>query len=138
MRGGYHIRISVTKPPEPDLASPSSSFTNQSSPLLRNTQHIPVSLFEPLPAHPSRSLGRRNTSHHSRSFSLNSGTSSRKGESTSSSRDYRYGPLRVDWVDFEPQVKLDSGKVGNSALSRKMSFGKEKAGSKGPQLSHFP
>ena len=130
MRGGYHIRISLTKPPPQDLASPSSSFTNQSSSVSRNAQYTPRSLFEPLPTHPSPPYGRRKAVHHSRSFSFHNSGSALKSEE--SLKDYRFGPLSIDWVDFEAQVKLSSEAPESPTTRRKMSIGKEKASSQGP------
>ncbi|KAL4246242.1 hypothetical protein ABKN59_009219 [Abortiporus biennis] len=123
-RRGYHIRISVDK--SSHLSSVSTSYNTRT--LNNSGIYIPHSLFEPLPSHPSRTLARRNTLHHPHH---------RGGESSSpASRisqehlDYRYGPIRLDWIDFE--------NMENSIVTKKPSVGKEKQGSaRGPAVASF-
>lgn len=98
MRGGYHIRISVLKP----IPTPSTSSSYKQSHLDTST-FIPTSLFHSLPPHPPKSTARRYTVHHARPQIL--GASEEKNESA----DYRFGPLRVDWVDFD-NMDLDGAK----------------------------
>lgn len=68
---GYHIRISLS----------SSNISSLSQNQIIYPVITPNSVFAPLPVHKARPLP---------------ATSSL----TSSGRDYRLGPLRIDWVDF--------------------------------------
>src|SRR5882762_2337509 len=73
MRGGYHIRIVLH--PNPPLP------TSDPSP---NTHiFIPTSIFQHLPSHPPKHTARRNALFNPKH------------------KDYRYGPIRFDWVDFD-------------------------------------
>lgn len=106
MRGGYHIRISLTKP----VLSPSSSSSYKQSHLDTST-FVPTSLFQPLPTHPPKSSARRYTIHHPRVQAAGS------PDESNEHRDYRFGPVRLDWVDFDT-MDLEG--------SKKLSGGKEK------------
>ena len=112
MKGGYHIRLSVTKPPSPASASTSSSY--QRSHLDSTTAFVPSSLFQQLPAHPPKITARRYTFHHSRDKTATSEAS----EGVLERRDYRFGPLRVDWVDFD-DMDLRSGAQKDKRISHK-------------------
>jgi hypothetical protein len=76
---GYHIQI-VLNPPRTSHQPHPDSF-------------IPASLFQPLPNHSSKStLLRRDTLSRS---NLN--------------KDYRTGPIRIDWIDFEQMSSILHG-----------------------------
>ena len=105
MRGGYHIRISVTKP----TSSASTSTSYQPSHLDPPT-FVPASVFQPLPAHPPKLTARRYTIHNSRGKSQSIHSSQESFEH----RDYRFGPLRVDWVDFDDMDLNGSNRVSHS------------------------
>lgn len=99
MRGGYHIRISVSK-----LSSSASTSGSYQRSHLESTGFVPSSIFEPLPAHPPKQTARRYTFDHPR-------------EQTTEDRqrkDYRYGPLRVDWVDFDSMDLTGAGRATHS------------------------
>ena len=93
MKGGYHIRLSVTKPT--NHTTPTSASYQRSH--LDTSTFVPSSLFEPLPAHPPKPTGRRYTFHHPREAVQPAEPSEEEPER----KDYRLGPLRVDWVDFD-------------------------------------
>ncbi|TBU27232.1 zf-UBP-domain-containing protein [Dichomitus squalens] len=86
---GYHIRI---------VLSPPAKF---SSVLNESQTFIPISLFQSLPAHSQRFASRRNT------LSVYSSSSLSQSQDISH-KDYRLGPIRVDWVDF---TDMESGFV---------------------------
>lgn len=69
---GYHIRITVERKTE----------ISQSHPPVVDT-FIPRSIFEHLPSQPAKSTSRRNATFNP------------------AHRDYRFGPIRLDWIDFE-------------------------------------
>ncbi|KAF7794313.1 hypothetical protein EIP86_005447 [Pleurotus ostreatoroseus] len=104
MHGGYHVRIAITKP-EPQQAQASSSFRHSS--VNEHAEHVPLSLFEPLPSHPPKPTARRYTFHHPRDQSVPA-----EGRG-----DYRFGRIRVDWVDFD---------MSSMDAKQKGSVGKEK------------
>lgn len=105
MRPGYHIRISVSKP-----AQTSQTSSSYSRPQFNEAaEFIPSSLFQILPAHPPKSTGRRYTFHHPRS----------QTPAEQEHTDYRFGPLRIDWVDFDTSAMDVSG-------SKKAAIGKER------------
>lgn len=114
MRRGYHIFISVEKP----SASTSASTSYNSRSGVAQNQYVPSSLFESLPSHSVQSTTRRNTLHHPNKQPL------RFGEANKSigHLDYRLGPIRVDWVDFEESLQMEG------SLNKKSSVGKEREG----------
>src|ERR1700728_2126535 len=93
---GYHIRIILH--PNPPLSASNSSFPNTDT-------FIPTSIFEHLPAQLPKHTARRNALFNSKH------------------KDYRYGPIRLDWVDFD--------NMSTAAVN-----GKEKEHGRGTQ-SHF-
>ncbi|EJF64159.1 zf-UBP-domain-containing protein [Dichomitus squalens LYAD-421 SS1] len=101
---GYHIRI-VLSPPAVTSVSPSpttsTSYKKFSSVLNESQTFIPISLFQSLPAHSQRFASRRNT------LSVYSSSSLSQSQDISH-KDYRLGPIRVDWVDF---TDMESGFV---------------------------
>ncbi|KAG6850780.1 hypothetical protein H0H93_008818 [Arthromyces matolae] len=77
----YHIRITVQRNLEISQSQPQAAG-----------DFIPSRLFQHLPAHKSRKA-RPNKSYNSHSGS-------------SASKDYRFGPIQIDWVDFEDMSKM--------------------------------
>lgn len=127
MRGGYHIRISLEKQAASTSASTSTSYNQRSGSI--SDQFVPTSLFEPLPSHPPRTTARRNTVHHP-----NQGPESSRDIGKSPERlDFRLGPLRVDWVDFEEPLPMES------PVTKKNTVGKEREGKArgGPATASF-
>ncbi|GJE91160.1 ring finger and zf-UBP domain-containing protein [Phanerochaete sordida] len=94
MRGGYHIRLQVSKPAQ---TIPASSSYQRAA--LGSDAFIPSSIFQSLPAHPPKQTGRRYTFHLPRDQAQPE--DSEKTAEPSAYKDYRLGPLRVDWVDFD-------------------------------------
>jgi BRCA1-associated protein len=82
----YHIRISLHR----------KTVLNTNAADNSDSEFIPTSLFQYLPAQKARSTVRRNATFNS------------------SRKDYRFGPIRIDWVDFE-----DMNKVMNSGTGGK-------------------
>ena len=70
----YHIRIQLDIQARFRVTGTSQTNT-----------HTPTDLFEHLPSHSPAQLSKRRDT-------------LRRGHG----KDYRFGPLRVDWVDFEP------------------------------------
>lgn len=93
MRRGYHIRIVLY--PKSNTSSLKLNTNDRSS-------FIPASLFQQLPAQKPRQTTRQNAIHNSKQ------------------KDYRYGPIRLDWVEFD---KMSTGVV----------IGKEKEPGRGEQ-----
>lgn len=90
---GYHIRITLDRP---SPATPSTSLSYASTSMLSSsniTSFVPKSLFEPLPSHSLKSTTRRNTVSIHRTYSHSS-------IQPAPHRDYRYGPIRIDWADL--------------------------------------
>lgn len=83
MKRSYHIRITVRRKVE----------ISQSHPYTVDT-FVPQTLFQRLPSHPPKPTLRRNAIFNS------------------AHRDYRYGPIRLDWTEFEHMStsELSSGK----------------------------
>ncbi|KAI0705156.1 BRCA1-associated protein 2-domain-containing protein [Cytidiella melzeri] len=129
MPEGYHIRISVTNPEPAAFISTSSSF-KQTHLQASCSTFIPTSLFQPLPAHPQKAVSRRYTIHHPRSTSKEESTRIADSVEYNSKKDYRFGPLRVDWVDFDT-MDLEGLKKGSA--------GKEKESliHRGPAIASF-
>ncbi|KAL4072959.1 hypothetical protein V8B97DRAFT_1869616 [Scleroderma yunnanense] len=95
MKRGYHIRISVHRTVEVSRSHPHTIDT-----------FVPNTLFERLPSHPPRSTSRKNALFNS------------------AHKDYRYGPIRIDWTDFDN-------------MSTGMSGGKEKDRFRGSVMANF-
>ncbi|KIM68019.1 hypothetical protein SCLCIDRAFT_13720 [Scleroderma citrinum Foug A] len=96
MKRGYHIRITVYRTVE---VSRSHSHTIDT--------FVPKTLFERLPSHPPRSISRKNALFNS------------------AHKDYRYGPIRIDWTDFD------------HSSATMVAAGKEKDRAKGPVTATF-
>ncbi|KAI0731290.1 zf-UBP-domain-containing protein [Earliella scabrosa] len=123
---GYHIRISLASP---SSAAPSSSATSTSYKHKQASSistpsgavFVPSSLFQPLPAHTSRSAARRNT------FSVHATPFEKDKQTEAPDRsDYRLGPIRVDWIDFSSMdapgssfVKVSTGKEKEKPAQRR-------------------
>ncbi len=120
MRAGYHLRICVSK--STPQTSTSSSYQRSH---INSTEFVPSSLFQPLPSHPPKSTARRYTFHHPQ----NQGKSRFEDPSSEEEvrRDYRYGRLRIDWVDFD---NMDIPGVKKTTIGKE----KEKSG-RGKRLS---
>lgn len=128
MPGGYHLRISLDVPTDNPPTTPSSFKQRAIS--SQGQIHVPKSLFDPLPAHTPKSTVRRNTFHDSRQTASVSHSSFDQQH-----RDYRFGPLTVEWIDFE---SMDST---NYSTGKKVGVGKEREGNtRGIFYSslHFP
>ncbi|KAF7977078.1 hypothetical protein HWV62_4647 [Athelia sp. TMB] len=97
MRRGYHIRIVLY--PKSNTSSLKLNTNDSSS-------FIPASLFQQLPAQKPRQTTRQNAIHNSKQ------------------KDYRYGPIRLDWVEFD---KMSTGVV----------IGKEKEPGRGTATATF-
>ncbi|KAI0041050.1 zf-UBP-domain-containing protein [Auriscalpium vulgare] len=90
----YHVRISLHPKQSLSTSQPQAADT-----------FTPSSLWQHLPSHPPKSTARRNATYNS------------------SGKDYRLGPIRIDWVDLEN-------------MSRAVLVGKEKEG-RGPVTATF-
>ena len=114
---GYHIRIALTIPiPSQGASSATSTSYKQTSAIPGTQAFIPGSLFQPLPSHAPRFASRRNT------FSVPTFASEKEKQPEEPDRkDYRYGPLCVDWVDFPDMDTPGSSfiRVGSSSGSGK-------------------
>lgn len=119
---GYHIRIrvtaqstsTITKTPTPTAtagAPPRAAWTTDT--------FIPKSIFESLPSHTPRKTSRNNAILGSKR------------------RDYRYGPIRIDWLDLkspsqptssikESKASADGGTMDNASATGVSGNGKEK------------
>lgn len=95
---GYHIRIRVTVQPAPTVAKNPAKAT----PWTADT-FVPKSIFENLPSHTPRK------------------TSKKTAILGSKRRDYRHGPIRIDWLDLgssstgEP-IGRPRGSVGGNTM----------------------
>lgn len=82
---GYHVIIRVTIQPAPTTTNaptkPAAWTTNT---------FVPKSIFDNLPSHPPRK------------------TLKNKAILGSKRRDYRYGPIRIDWLDFKGSTRPTS------------------------------
>ncbi|KII85840.1 hypothetical protein PLICRDRAFT_44258 [Plicaturopsis crispa FD-325 SS-3] len=76
---GYHIRISLHRKSEISTSYPQTSA--------ESSVFTPSLLFQPLPAHTPKSTARKNALFNPKH------------------KDYRFGPIRIDWVDFETMSK---------------------------------
>lgn len=84
---GYHIRIRVTAQSTP-TTTPASSKPARAA-WVTDT-FIPKSIFESLPSHTPRKTSRKNAILGSKR------------------KDYRYGPIRIDWLDLESTSRPSS------------------------------
>jgi BRCA1-associated protein len=80
---GYHIHIIVQQKTQISSYQPQAADT-----------FIPSHLFQHLPAHKPRSTRRQNATFNSQN------------------KDYRFGPVRVDWMDFENMSRASYSAVG--------------------------
>jgi hypothetical protein len=80
---GYHIRIRVT-------VWPASTKTPAKSAAWAADTFVPKSIFEILPSHTPKKTSRKNAILGSKR------------------RDYRYGPIRIDWLDLESSPQQPS------------------------------
>ncbi|RDB23862.1 RING finger protein ETP1 [Hypsizygus marmoreus] len=80
---GYHIRLTLYRKAEISQSQPHATDS-----------FIPSRLFQHLPAHKPKSTNRRNALFNPQN------------------KDYRFGPIRIDWVDFEQMSKAPYSAVG--------------------------
>lgn len=97
MKRGYHIRITVHRKVE----------ISQSHPHALDT-FVPETLFQRLPSHRPKSTLKKNAVF------------------DPARKDYRYGPIRLDWTDFEQHMSTTG-----------LSSGKEKDRIGGPLIANF-
>lgn len=94
----YHIRIQTD-------GRQKSGFSNQKRQGDTYTSLLPRNLFDALPAHTALPISKRR-------------------DTQTAKKDYRYGPIRIDWVDFidasTNEENMASGKSG-SALDKAVS-----------------
>lgn len=96
----YHIRIQT------DGRSKSSfSNLNQKRQSDTFTSVLPRNLFDTLPEHTALPISKRR-------------------DTQTANKDYRYGPIRIDWVDF-----IDTETKGENMASSKSGLALDKAGS---------
>ncbi|KZT06033.1 zf-UBP-domain-containing protein [Laetiporus sulphureus 93-53] len=113
----YHIRISL-RPPSPPAPTNSTSYTPPS--VATPATYIPHSLFQTLPSHRSQTTARR--------YTLTNDYKPEDISSPSEPRDYRFGPIKIDWVD------CTSGDMNGSAM-KKTGVGKEKERGRGDPVT---
>lgn len=114
MKRGYHIKITLNH--QPSARSYSSAAGKKES-----QTFIPASLFQPLPGHHHGPTSSRFSSANQRNF----------GRSLSEQdKDYRFGPISVDWVDFDRMGSLGS-------LSASTSGGSKEKGRRGQPGAHL-
>ena len=126
----YHIRITLFPPSSssgPSSATTSTSYKQRSHVSSHSTSSggapfVPTSLFQPLPSNPPRYAARRNTLS---VYGIPSAGSD-KSASERACKDYRLGPIHVDWVDFSRMdtpgasfIKVGSGKERERSAQRK-------------------
>ena len=108
---GYHIRIRVT------VRSTSTATKTPTTTVATGTParaawttdtYVPKSIFESLPSHTPKKTSRKNATLGSKR------------------RDYRYGPIRIDWLDLK------------SASQPSSSIKKPKSGTKGDTMDNAP
>ncbi|KAF9531742.1 BRCA1-associated protein 2-domain-containing protein [Crepidotus variabilis] len=116
MKRGYHIKITLN--PQSKTRSYSSAAGKKES-----QTFIPASLFQPLPGH-----------HHGPTSSRFSSVNQKNtgGSHSEQDKDYRFGPISLDWVDFDRMGSLGS-------LSASMSGGSKEKGRRGPaEATYIP
>jgi hypothetical protein len=91
---GYHICISIQRQPE------TSKLRTNSADVF-----VPTHLFHQLPAHKPKPTSRRNALFNP------------------ADKDYRFGPIRLDWVDFELTNKAPYTTMGKEREGRGSFFG---------------
>ncbi|KAI0923981.1 hypothetical protein AcV5_009365 [Taiwanofungus camphoratus] len=101
---GYHIRISLDCS-SPSVPTPSTSYSNTKP----STTFVPTSLFQPLPSHSPKSTASRDRV---------VGYGQNEGLFNYHHLDYRFGAIRIDWVDCAREM--------NASTSKKSGIGKER------------
>jgi hypothetical protein len=89
---GYHIRISIKRQPESSKQAHSADV------------FVPTHLFHQFPAHKPKPTSRRNALFNP------------------ANKDYRFGPIRLDWVDFELASKAPHTTMGKEREQGRGSF----------------
>jgi BRCA1-associated protein len=117
MPGGYHIRISLTT--HTSIAAPSTSSSFKQTHIPAGEPFVPSSLFQHLPAHPPNKTSRRYTIHHSQSAQSDVSDQVSESDQGKGYKDYRFGPLRIDWVDFDT-MNLEAAKKGGVGKEKEL------------------
>lgn len=119
---GYHIRIRVTVRPASTVTKTSDTTATTRTPARAawtTDTYIPKSIFESLPSHIPRK------------------TSKKSATLGSKTRDYRHGPIRIDWLDLKsssqssssikkPKSSAKGDKMDNTPIASPSGTGKEK------------
>ena len=119
---GYHIRIRVTVQHTPGITrtpTPTATSGKHKRTAWTTDTFIPKSIFESLPSHNPRKTSRKNAILGSKR------------------RDYRHGPIRIDWLDLksppqppssiqEQKSGIDGGTMDNAPAMGVSGNGKEK------------
>jgi BRCA1-associated protein len=115
---GYHIRIRVTaqSTSTPTKTPTTTATTGKPARATWSTDTFtPKSIFESLPSHTPRKTSKKNATLGSKR------------------RDYRYGPIRIDWLDLKSSPPLPSsaegpktGTMGDAPTTSASGNGKEK------------
>ncbi|KAH9840224.1 zf-UBP-domain-containing protein [Rhodofomes roseus] len=100
-----NIRIRISLRSRSNIPTASTSYT---SPSTASSCVVPSSIFQPLPSHKPGPTGRRHT------------VTERARNDDAALTDYRFGPIRIDWVDCAFETMSVAG-------SKKAGVGKEKA-----------
>lgn len=116
---GYHIKIRVTAQPTSTVPKTPATTGTRTRAAWTTDTFIPKSIFQTLPSHTPRKTPRNNAT-----------LGSKK-------RDYRYGPIRIDWLDLksssqlspsiqEPESRTGGGKMDSAPTTGASGNGKEK------------
>lgn len=120
---GYHIRIQVTAQSASAVTKAPTKTTTTRTPARAawtTDTFIPKSIFESLPSHIPRETSRKNAILGSKR------------------RDYRYGPIRIDWLDLkstsqtspsiikEPESGINDNEMDNTPTASPSGNGKKK------------
>ena len=116
---GYHIRIRVTAQSSSTITKTPATTAATARAAWATDTFVPKSIFESLPSHTPRKTSR-----------INATLGSKR-------RDYRYGPIRIDWLDLkgssqppsstqESKSGISSGAMGDTPTMGPSGSGKEK------------
>ena len=116
---GYHIRIRVTVKSTSTITKTPTTTTATARAAWTTDIFVPKSIFESLPSHTPRKTSRNNATLGSKR------------------RDYRYGPIRIDWLDLksssqtpssiqESKIGAGGGTMGDAPTMSPSGNGKEK------------
>ena len=79
---GYHVKIRVTAQPASTVTTTTATTRKPARAAWTTNTYIPKSIFESLPSHTPRKTSRNHATLGSKR------------------KDYRYGPIRIDWLDL--------------------------------------